>query len=341
VSTGLSKAILFQPPGRAPRDSRLALQPIANQPMVRHSIEMLAGAGMQQVMLVCSPEEVRELQDAVAPHSTPELSWLVHDEPCDLAASLRLASDFVAGDAFVVHLGDSLCREPLDALLQADGVGARGALALVEETGRAPRSVVPLHAHPLDGGDPAGVYALGAHALDAVLAAPPLGTIEEGLLATIGVLAARGGRVETRTVGSWWRHRGHADALLEANRFLLEGLTASATDATLEGCHIQGNVEIDGSAWLKSSTVRGPAVIGPGAHLINAYVGPYSSIGADVVIEGAEIENSIILPGASISHVGGRLEASIVGARARVFRDFRLPRANRLNVGDGAEVSLA
>jgi glucose-1-phosphate thymidylyltransferase len=87
--------------------------------------------------------------------------------------------------------------------------------------------------------------------------------------------------------------------------------------------------------------VRGPVVVGPGAQLVNAYIGPYTSIGANVVIEGAEIEHSIILPGASITYLSRRLEASVVGANARVFRDFRLPRALRLNVGDGASVSLA
>jgi hypothetical protein len=59
-----------------------------------------------------------------------------------------------------------------------------------------------------------------------------------------------------------------------------------------------------------------------------------------VVIENAEVEHSIILPGASIRHLGGRLEASVVGPQARIFRDFRLPRAFRLNVGEGAEVAL-
>jgi glucose-1-phosphate thymidylyltransferase len=92
---------------------------------------------------------------------------------------------------------------------------------------------------------------------------------------------------------------------------------------------------------IESSVVRGPVVIGPGARLRNAYVGPYTSIGRDVLIEGSEVEHSIVMPEASIKHLGGRLEASIVGARAQVYRDFRLPTALRLNVGEGAEVSLA
>jgi glucose-1-phosphate thymidylyltransferase len=92
---------------------------------------------------------------------------------------------------------------------------------------------------------------------------------------------------------------------------------------------------------IESTTVRGPAIIGPRARLMAAYVGPYTSIGADVVVEGAEIEHSIVCPGARISHLGARLEASVIGPEARVFRDFKLPKGLRLYVGEGAEVSLA
>ncbi len=47
-----------------------------------------------------------------------------------------------------------------------------------------------------------------------------------------------------------------------------------------------------------------------------------------------------MLADASVLHVGGRLVASIVGRHARVFRDFSVPRALRLQVGDGDEVAL-
>ena len=66
----------------------------------------------------------------------------------------------------------------------------------------------------------------------------------------------------------------------------------------------------------------------------------YTSIGARAQIEGAEIERSIIADGARIMHVGGRIEASTVGRRASIFRDFTLPRAMRLHVGEGVELAL-
>jgi glucose-1-phosphate thymidylyltransferase len=100
-------------------------------------------------------------------------------------------------------------------------------------------------------------------------------------------------------------------------------------------------VIIHDAATLESTIVRGPAIIGPGVRLRDAYVGPYSSLSADVVVEGAEVENSIILPGARISHLGIRLESSVVGAGAKICRDFRLPKALRLHVGEGAQVSVS
>ena len=103
---------------------------------------------------------------------------------------------------------------------------------------------------------------------------------------------------------------------------------------------VQGAVAIHPTARLESTVVRGPAVIGPRVRLTDAYVGPYTSIAEDVMIDGAEIEHSIVLHGTRICHLGRRLEGSVIGANARIFRDFRLPNALRLSVGDGAEVSV-
>jgi glucose-1-phosphate thymidylyltransferase len=128
--------------------------------------------------------------------------------------------------------------------------------------------------------------------------------------------------------------------MLEGNRFALERLQREPVEADMKDTVIQGAVSIDPSARIESSTVRGPVVIGPGARVHSAYIGPFTSIGADVLIEGAEIENSVVLAGASITHLNTRLEGSVLGPGARVFRDFRLPRAMRLNIGRGAEVAI-
>jgi glucose-1-phosphate thymidylyltransferase len=153
-------------------------------------------------------------------------------------------------------------------------------------------------------------------------------------------LAENGHGVRVREVEGWWKRSFEAQDLLEATRLLLEGLATQVSPSQAERATIQGGVHVHPTATLDSVVLRGPVLIGPHAHVSDSYVGPYTSIGAGAVVEGAEIEHSIVQREASIQHVGGRLEACVIGRRAAVRRSFSLPTALHLNIGDGAEVVL-
>jgi glucose-1-phosphate thymidylyltransferase len=104
---------------------------------------------------------------------------------------------------------------------------------------------------------------------------------------------------------------------------------------------VEGRVLIHPTARVEATVIRGPVVIGPDATILDAYVGPYTAIGDGALIENAEIENSVVFSGAQIRHVGGRLDGSVIGRGAHVFRDFGVPRSVRLHVGDGAQVEFS
>jgi glucose-1-phosphate thymidylyltransferase len=324
----------------------MALLPVANRPLVAHALEALSGAGVRRTALAVQSSirdrVVRELAPS-APDGT-EIVAVEHDRQGGLPAALADMHDFVGQDPFVLHLGDSLNRSSLRSGLQVP-TAELDSTVFVQETTPDSR-VVQLarrRAPDVTGREDcsaAGVWVLGAGALDAVRDFETSGSTELDVTCAIRKLAELGGRVSVREMSQWWRFGEGPDALLEANRFALEGLTPTPVEAHVVDTRIQGAVRIHPSARLESSIVRGPAVIGAGTCLRDAYIGPYSSIGEDVHIEGAEIEHSIILAGSSVTHLGGRLEASVLGPGARVFRDFRLPKATRLNVGEGAEVSL-
>ncbi len=147
--------------------------------------------------------------------------------------------------------------------------------------------------------------------------------------------------LRVQRVDAWLEHHGDANRLLAINHLLLDIAAAQWPDCEPPtGARVEGAVSIHPSASVRASTIVGPAIIGPGALVADSYIGPYTSIDAGVHIEGAEVERSIILPGASIMHIGGRLVGSVVGRETKIFRDFSLPRALRLNVGDGGEVAL-
>jgi glucose-1-phosphate thymidylyltransferase len=322
--------------------------PVANRALLGHALDWLAQAGVREAAVIVPQDLARQARDAVAGTAAAlRVSWFEQLPDESLAHALADLTGFLDGEAFVLHLADSLARQSLrsltagradcdtEALLVVDksrGVELAQVVQLRAAVGGGPARPRPLRSHS------AGVAVLGPDALDGVatLHLDPEHTLE----ALVERIQQRGGRVATYGVTDWWRFRDGTEALLEGNRVALEGLRADYDGLQASDSKIQGAVVVHPEARIKSSVVRGPVIIGARARLRDAYVGPYTSIGEEVVIEGAEIEHSVVLPGASLRHLGGRLEASVIGPKSRVFRDFRLPRALRLTLGEGAEVCL-
>lgn len=150
--------------------------------------------------------------------------------------------------------------------------------------------------------------------------------------------ATRGAIVELEGA---WRYDGSIDGILDANGLALDGLKRGRIGVDMSRASVQGRVQIDPRVELDGAKLRGPVYIGPGARLVETYVGPYTSIGAGVTLEGVEIENSMVLPGAQIRYPGRRIEASLVGEGAQIGRDYSLPSALRLRVGPGSEIQLS
>jgi glucose-1-phosphate thymidylyltransferase len=311
--------------------------PIGNKPLVRHALEALLDAGIREVAVVTAPRVADEVRAIVSDTSSGGAATQVLTHAGSFADALERVTAFVGTDPFVVHLGDSLTRLALAPVITETSVERNDVMALIEES---QSDATPLAAG-LASLPTVGVYVFGPGILQ--LATEPGGPDDWDLeiAAAADRLAAAGGSVELRPVHDWWRFRQRPDAVLQANRFFLAGLRGGPTDAWLEDSDLQGPVHADPTARLTSTTVRGPVMIGPGVDIRDSYIGPYTSIGPDVIIENAEVEHSVILEGASIRHLGGRLEASVVGPRARIFRDFRLPRAVRVNIGEDAEIAIA
>jgi glucose-1-phosphate thymidylyltransferase len=346
----LTKGVILagSPAGRPPLGAGVPapLAPVANRPIVTHAVERLRAAGVDEVAVVSPSALEADLQHALRGLETRQLRL---SDGSGLAGALRAAAPFVGDDPFVLQTGDGLLGgavEPFADVADDDG----------------PDTVLLVHRDPAIGDterldsrrmlrmadvevDPAGLAVAGV----SVFGPGALGRAQSllqdrphvtRLADVVEVLWRAGGHVHVRMVRSWRRYDGAIENLLELNRMVLEGLEVDHEPQVGEGTRVQGRVVIDPTARVRASIIRGPVIIGARAQVEDAYIGPYTSIGADVQVQGAEIEHSIVLDGASICHIGERLEASIVGRRARVFRDFSLPRAMRLHVGDGVEVAL-
>ena len=345
----VTKAVLFAPADRREAaessqyalrspNPQLAMLPVGNRPLVLHALDELSAAGIDEIAVVSEEQVSEEVQSVIEDWpltSNAKVHVSVKPERVFLDA-LHEVGAWLRGDSFVLHLCDSLRHEGLSTAIADPPVGPNDVLTLVESPHR--DGAVPVRPG-LTSLRSAGIHVFGAGVLE-LTDDEPARRWDTQIATAAESLAATGGRLEVRAVHAWWRYRQRPDILLQANRYFLSGLGMQPTEARLENTDLQGPVMIDPTARLRSATVRGPAIIGPHAEISDAYIGPYTSIGREVVIENAEVEHSIILPGASIKNLGGRLEASVVGADARVFRDFRLPRAFRLNVGERAEVAV-
>jgi glucose-1-phosphate thymidylyltransferase len=301
-----------------------ALVPVANRPILFHALEALARAGVQQATIVADPHTAAVLRDAVG--DGDRFAVDVRHAVCETGAGLRAIltenETFVGGDPVVVQHAGALLRNRIPAHMAAFAADELDALAMrLHPPVGAARAFAPA-----DGG-----WLLSNRAVGMVCEAPAGAD-------PIAAVRRHGGHVSVEDAEGWLLGEGAQDTLLQANRLVLQDLVASVDPASLDGTELQGPVVVHPTARLRNSLVRGPAIIGPRTELINAYVGPYSSIGADVTIEGAQIEHSIVFAGAELRFVGTRIETSVIGRGARVVRRFDVSDALRLSVGDRAEI---
>jgi glucose-1-phosphate thymidylyltransferase len=184
-----------------------------------------------------------------------------------------------------------------------------------------------------------GVYMFDSTIFRAVKAIKPSARGELEITDAIQWLVDAGHVVRPHVIEGWWKDTGKLEDMLEANRILLDTLLPR-TDGSVEESEVLGRVVVEAGARIIRSTVRGPAIIGKGALIENAYIGPFTSIGDGVIVRGSEVEHSILLEGARVSDIGGRIESSLVGRNVSIYRTTAKPRSFNFMLGDRSEVGL-
>ncbi|MBN1668887.1 MAG: NTP transferase domain-containing protein [Anaerolineales bacterium] len=132
----------------------------------------------------------------------------------------------------------------------------------------------------------------------------------------VNIMLERGARMRTQRVDVWL-DAGTPDAVLESNHYLLEnGRDNSVTVDCKDGI-----------------TLIPPVYIHPSARIKSSVIGPYTSIGANCVVENCLIQDSILESGAKVSNI--LLDNSLIGQKALVTGS-----PNHLNVGDNSAIEF-
>jgi glucose-1-phosphate thymidylyltransferase len=141
-----------------------------------------------------------------------------------------------------------------------------------------------------------------------------------------------------RRLESWWLDTGKKDDLLLANDTVLDHWIEADNRGHVDtASRISGRVRIEPGAMIERSSIRGPAVIGRGARVVESTIGPFTSIGDRVEIRGSRVEHSILMEDSRIEGIS-RLEDSVLGRRVRVRVAERAAGALTLMVGDDSVV---
>jgi glucose-1-phosphate thymidylyltransferase len=330
------------------------LVPVANKPVLFYGIEAMAAAGIREVGIIIAPETGGEIRDAAGDGERfgVAITYIEQDAPLGLAHAVLTAEPFLGADSFVMYLGDNLLQGGIEDLVAAFRANRPEALILLtpvpdpqnfgvaelDGDGRIAR-LVEKPPEPASDLALVGVYMFTPRIHEAARAIRPSGRGELEITDAIQWLVDADAPVESHIVRGWWKDTGRLDDMLEANRLILERVERRV-EGELDQSQIDGRVIVEAGAILERSTVRGPAIIGAGARLTDAYIGPYTAIGRHCVVESAEVEHSILLEGSSVRGLDGRMESSLLGRDVHISRSTRQPRAYRFMVGDSSEIDI-
>jgi glucose-1-phosphate thymidylyltransferase len=328
------------------------LVPVANKPILFYGIEALAASGISEIGIVVGDTQ-NDIREAVGDGSRfgVTVTYIEQEAPLGLAHAVLISEGFLGDEPFCMYLGDNLIREklaPLVARFREEKPNSQILLARVPDPSRfgvaelRDGQVVRLVEKPkTPPSDLAlvGVYMFDSTIFRAVKAIKPSARGELEITDAIQWLVDAGHVVRPHVIEGWWKDTGKLEDMLEANRILLDTLLPR-TDGSVEESEVLGRVVVEAGARIIRSTVRGPAIIGKGALIENAYIGPFTSIGDGVMVRGSEVEHSILLEGARVSDIGGRIESSLVGRNVSIYRTTAKPRSFNFMLGDRSEVGL-
>ena len=329
------------------------LLPVANKPILFYALETLKAAGIREIGIVVG-ETAPQVRQEVGDGSNwgIRVTYLPQEAPLGLAHAVKIASSFLGNDPFLMFLGDNLIgggvqelvarfnREQPSALVLLTAVSNPNQFGIAEVQGNRIIRVVEKPSDPPSNLALVGVYLFSPLIAEAIDRIQPSWRNELEITDAIQELISCGARVEYQLLEGWWKDTGSPADLLEANRVMLDMLTANNQGQVDEASFIYGRVNIGQGTEIINSIIRGPVIIGENCRIVNSLVGPYTALADQVTITYSEIENSIILERSKVMDLARKLENSLIGRDTLVCRETTKTGAGQFLIGDSCRVGL-
>ncbi|MFC1925773.1 glucose-1-phosphate thymidylyltransferase [Chloroflexota bacterium] len=331
------------------------LVPIANRPLIYYALQQIKEAGIDDIGIVISPETGESIKAVVGDGSmwNARVTYIVQHKPEGLAHAVKTAREFLEESPFLLFLGDNLVQSGVRELVQ-DFVNQQPdaiillkpvsdprcfGVAVLDKNGQVERLIEKPQQPPSDLAL-VGVYLFGPNIHKAIDRIKPSWRGELEITDAIQELLNTGQRVDARILEGWWMDTGKKDDVLEANKVVLDEYTERCIDGFVdEHSQVVGRVVVGDNTSVKQSIIRGPVVIGKNASIQDCFIGPFTAIGEGAKLDHVVIEHSVVMEGCELGNVE-RIEYSLIGKGAKVFRTGDSTKALRLFLGDDSEVLL-
>jgi glucose-1-phosphate thymidylyltransferase len=263
------------------------LLPLANRPTLHYALDRLKELGITDICIVVG-EMGAQMREELGDGSDYgiRLSYVTQTEPKGLAHAVGFAREFVAGEPFVLYLGDAIYSEGFQkfaARFVESGCANLNIVKAVEDPSRfgvanvSGERIVKLVEKPKEPESNlamAGMYFFGPEIWSVLPDLQPSGRGEYEITDAIQMLIDQGHTVLAGVYGGTWFDTGTLDSFLETSNFL-----------------IANGQKVDGE------------VVGE--------IGTGVVVGADATVKCSRIEDSVILPGAKVN-VSGEIRHSIL-----------------------------
>jgi glucose-1-phosphate thymidylyltransferase len=331
------------------------LVPVANEPILGYVFHHIKDAGIKDVGVVVSPETQKDIRKFLGKGSRwrVRITYIPQQQPLGLAHAVKIARPFLGDSPFVMYLGDNLLAQGIkefmeefhstnpDALIflkEVDNPRAFG-VAVLNKKGQITK-LVEKPKDPPSNLALVGVYFFSPSIHEAIERIRPSARGELEITDAIQELMRSGGSVTGQILKDWWLDTGKKDDFLAANTVVLDDYIKRHIQGKVDSkSNVSGRVQIEKTARIVNSSLRGPVVIGKRCEIVDSFIGPYTTIGHGTRIINAAIEHSVILDKCYIENIA-RLEDSLIGREAKVVHVKNHSRALRLLIGDNNVVEV-
>lgn len=273
------------------------LLPLANRPTIEYAFDRLKELGIREICIVVG-ESGPQMKEALGDGSSfgIRLSYVRQTDPQGLAHALGFAEQFVAGDDFVLYLGDAIY-----------GSGFQSYRERFEESGCANLNIVKPVADPsrfgvanVEGGrivrlvekpkEPesnlamAGMYFFGPQIWSVLPNLKPSGRGEYEITDAIQTLVDRGETVLAGVYEDEWFDTGTLDSFLETSRFLTGEKNLVEATAAVSGS-VVGNVVVGSGASVSCESIEDSVVLRGATVVVTGKI-RHSILGGSVTAEG-------------------------------------------------------